>query len=140
MSGVEVVGFILAAFPLLISALEHYRESAEVIDDWWQIKREYKKCRHDIQFHKLTFEGHLERFLLPLVVNDDEIESLLADPGGKGWKDPDMETRLKEQLPKSYDLFIETIDEINHLMQELKQELGVSKVHFQNKVSGEEVG
>ena len=35
MSGVVgAAGFNLAAFPLLISALEHYRESAEVLEDW----------------------------------------------------------------------------------------------------------
>lgn len=45
MSGVEAAGFVLAAFPLLISALEHYRESAEVLKDWWRYKREYRKVK-----------------------------------------------------------------------------------------------
>lgn len=45
MSGVEAAGFVLAAFPLLISALEHYRESAEVLKDWWRFKREYRKVK-----------------------------------------------------------------------------------------------
>lgn len=45
MSGVEAAGFVLAAFPLCISALEHYRESAEVLKDWWRYKREYRKVK-----------------------------------------------------------------------------------------------
>lgn len=45
MSGVEAAGLVLAAFPLLISALEHYRESAEVLKDWWRYKREYRKVK-----------------------------------------------------------------------------------------------
>jgi hypothetical protein len=42
MSGVEAAGFILAAFPLLISALEDYRQGWEILEDWWKIKREVR--------------------------------------------------------------------------------------------------
>lgn len=54
MSGVEAAGFVLAAFPLLISALEHYRESAEVLKDWWRYKREYRKVK--VEYHISTID------------------------------------------------------------------------------------
>ena len=139
MSGVEAAGFVLAAFPLLISALEHYRESAEVLDDWWNIKREYRKCKNEVKHNELIFEANIEEFLLPLIVDDGELKGLIADPGGPRWKDSDLEKRLKERLPRSYYLYLDTIHEMNEVMKELKKELGVSKVHFQSEVAREVV-
>ena len=131
MSGIEIAGILLGSFPLLISALENYRETAEVLEDWWQIKKEYKKCKNEIKVQELAFESNLERFLLPLVVDDDEISSLLAEPGGSGWKDPVLEDKLRSRLPKSYDLFLDTINDIHGIMNGLKEELGLSREAFQ---------
>lgn len=126
MSGIEIAGLLLGVFPLLISALEHYRESAEVLDDWWQIKKEYKKCKNEIKVQELAFENNLERFLLPLVVDDNEIAALIAEPGGIKWKDPALEDKLKSRLPKSYEVFLDTIFDIKSTVDGLKEELGVS--------------
>ena len=131
MSGIEIAGLLLGAFPLIISALEHYRQSAEVLEDWWQIKKEYKKCKNEIKVQEMAFENNLQRFLLPLVVDDDEIAELIADPGGMKWKDPALEDKLKNRLPKSYDLFLDTINDIKSTVEGLKEELGVSREAFQ---------
>jgi len=141
MSGVEVVGFLLGAFPLLISALEHYRSAAEVLEDWWQIKKEYKKCKNEIKVQELAYENNLERFLLPLIADDNEILALLADPGGARWKDPALEAKLKSRLPKSYDLFLDTISDLQETMEGLNVELGVGCEAFQKglKVEANEV-
>ena len=131
MSGVEIAGLLLGAFPLFISALEHYRETAEVLEDWWQIKKEYKKCKNEIKVQELAFESNLEKFLLPLVVDDEEIEALMLEPGGSRSQDPDIEETLKSRLPRSYELFLDTIQDIEDVMEKLGKELGVSRVGFQ---------
>ena len=142
MSGDEVAGLLLGSFPLLISALEHYRETAEVLEDWWQIKAEYKKCKNEIKVQELAFENNLEHFLLPLVVSDDEIQSLLGEPGGRQWKDPTLEDKLKSRLPKSYDVFLDTIYDIQATMDRLRDELGVRRLAFKKGLepAAEEVG
>src|ERR1700712_3587977 len=132
MSGLEAAGFVLAAFPLLISALEHYRASAEVLSDWWQVKREYRKCRDEIRFHQLAFEQNLEKYLLPLIVDEDELQDLIADPGGPRWREPELEERLKDRLPKAYDLYFSTILQMNETMKDLEKELGGKKLQPEN--------
>jgi hypothetical protein len=132
MSGLEAAGFVLAAFPLLISALEHYRASAEVLSDWWQIKREYRKCKDEIRFHQLAFEQNLEKYLLPLIVDENELQDLIADPGGPRWKEAELEGKLKDRLPKAYDLYISTILQMNETMKELEEELGGKRMHQDN--------
>jgi len=41
MSGVEIAGFVLAAFPLLISAGEHYREGFEPLVKWKKFRTDF---------------------------------------------------------------------------------------------------
>ena len=65
----------------MISGLEHYRESAEVLESWWKIKREYQKCMRNLNYHKLAFEGNLEELLLPLIADEEQLQRLLEDPG-----------------------------------------------------------
>jgi hypothetical protein len=77
----EIAGFVLAAIPLMISGLEHYRESAEVLESWWKIKREYQKCMRNLKYHKVAFEENLEELLLPLIADEDKLQQLLNDPG-----------------------------------------------------------
>jgi hypothetical protein len=125
MSGIEIAGLILGAFPLLIQALKTYREGAEVLNDWWKIERTYKKTTRDLKYNQLLFEGNMERLLLPLVADDDELLALMADPAGKHWEDAGLELRLRQRLPKSYDLFLENIGEISGLVDSLKKEIGL---------------
>lgn len=139
MSGVEAAGFVLAAFPLLISALEDYRQGFEILEDWWRIRKEYKKCKQNLKLQKLVFEENLEELLRPLVQNEDELALLIAKPGGDGWKDRELEQQLVERLPKSYEIYLEIINEINDVMESLKDELGINKVYFQSRVACGEV-
>jgi len=86
MSGVEAASFVLVAFPLLISALEDYRAGWEMIEDWWKIKREYKKCQQNLKLQRLVFEENLEQLLSTFVLDDEELNSLISDPGGDRWR------------------------------------------------------
>ena len=139
MSGIEVAGFILAAFPLMISALEDYRQGWEILEDWWKIKREYKKCQQNIKFQKLVFEESLEQLLSTLVYDEDELKLLIADPGGDKWRDAGLEQGLKERLPRSYDIYLEIIKEIQIIMESLKHALGVDLTGLKSKLALEEV-
>jgi hypothetical protein len=135
MSGIEIAGLVLGAFPLLIFALESYREGAEVVGDWWKIERAYKKCKQDLKYHQLLFEGNIERFLLPLVVDDDELKQLMENPAGTAWEDPELEKRLQERLPKAYDTFLGVMIDINNLMEKFKKALGVDNEKFRTRVT-----
>lgn len=135
MSGIEIAGLVLGVFPLLIRALEGYREAAEVGRDWWRIQRAYDKCFQDLKYHQMILEGNIERFLLPLVVDDEEMKTLMADPAGEEWEDEELETRLKERLPKSYGVFLNIMSDITEIMEALKKELGVNNPKFQARIN-----
>ncbi|KAE9376715.1 hypothetical protein N431DRAFT_453111 [Stipitochalara longipes BDJ] len=120
----EIAGFVLAAIPLMISGLEHYRESAEVLENWWKIKREYQKCMRNLKYHKVSFEENLEELLLPLIADEERLQRLLKDPG-----------KNNTILRARFNGVLETI-------RGLEEALGTDKTHFQSHVSitGEYLG
>ena len=65
MSGIEVAGLLLAAPPLLISWLEHYRDCLKSIDCWRHVRSEYRKCQtvaeclHAYGIHSATLQPEL---------------------------------------------------------------------------------
>ncbi len=66
---------------------------------------------------------------------------MLAEPGGARWKDPALEAKLKSRLPKSYDLFLDTVFDLQETMEGLKVELGMDHEAFQKglEVKADEV-
>lgn len=137
MSGIEIAGLVLGAFPLIITALERYREGAELLSDWWRIQRAYKSCKREVEYHRILFETNVEEFLLPLVVDNEELKALMDSPAGEEWDDPELEERLQQRLPKSYNLFIDIMGEIRQLMEKLLKEMGVDNPVLQNRLSGD---
>lgn len=134
MSGIELAGLVLGAFPIILTALERYREGAELLSDWWHIEQAYKKCTQEVKYHRLLFESNVEEFLLPLVVDDDELKLLMENQEHESWDDPELEIRLEKRLPKSYTLFIDIMKEIQEQMAKLMKAMGVNDPEFQRRL------
>jgi hypothetical protein len=98
----------------------------------------YKECYQNISIQKIFFEENLEQLLTPLVEDEDQLAALLEKPGGDGWKDPDLEEMLKKKMPKSYDLYLGVIEEMNDVVEKLGNGLGITKVR-QQQILQEEV-
>ena len=124
-SGVETAGFVLGAFPLLISALEHYRDGFEPLKAWWEFRTEFLGFLHVLGVQSVLFYGNLEELLRDVVDSDIEMDALLNDPLGTAWQKPGLEDRLRERLPRSYGWYRSTIEEMNEIMEVLKKKLGI---------------
>jgi hypothetical protein len=135
MSGLEVAGVVLGAFPLLISGIEHWRGVAKVGGFYWRIRKEYTKCQRDIQFHEILYKNNLKELLLPLIPDADELAKLIADPGGQTWGDIALQERLERRLSESYQSYQDTITEMNDIAEELKKELCFEKESVQDRLS-----
>ncbi|RMJ13401.1 hypothetical protein CDV36_006916 [Fusarium kuroshium] len=125
MSGFEIAGVVLGAFPIALSALEKYREGAKRVDLFYTIRREHKKCRDDLVFNNLLFKSNLRRLLLPLVVDDDKIEELLSAPGGPGWREKELDNLLQKRMKDGYTLYFDCIAEMKRIMDELNRVLAL---------------
>lgn len=135
MSGFEIAGVVLGAFPLVLSALEKYRELATRLGLWGKVHLEYKKWRDDLDFHQLLFTRQLRQLLLPLVVDDDKIRELLSSPGDHGWKDQSISNLLEERLGDSHQLYLEYINGIERVMGDINRELSIDSKLVQEQIT-----
>ncbi|MBE3048670.1 hypothetical protein IMZ48_40465 [Candidatus Bathyarchaeota archaeon] len=135
MSGLEVAGVVLGAFPLAIAALDRRRDLARRLNLWQAIRPEYFSCKTDLGFHRATLTSNLRQLLLPLVVDDTTINQLLADPGGEGWKDPSIDNLLRDRLGEKYELYFEYIKGMEMVMHEVREELAADSDAVQEKLN-----
>ena len=125
MSGVEIAGLVLGGFPLLVSALEHYREGFEPLKEWWMFRREFMSFIDDVGTQKIMFDNNLEKLLNPFIESDREMNDLLNSPKGPAWRQPALELKLKQRLLTSYDWYMKIITKMNTVIKELKLLLGI---------------
>jgi len=120
MSGLEIAGVVLGAFPLIISSLEHWHEAARTGGLIAHVQQEYMKRRHDLDFHQLMYKRNLQRLLIPIATN---VEELIRDPEGHAWRNVDLQARLQERLSESYQAYIDTFKRIHSVFSALQKEL-----------------
>ncbi|KAK3639182.1 hypothetical protein LTR56_008773 [Elasticomyces elasticus] len=138
MSGVEVVGLVLGAFPLAISALEHYRDSCRVLNCLANFEQEYRKTLNDVKDEYLLYVLNLKVLFLPLVngneLGEDDLTLLLTDATHEKWKSDDVEVALRERLDVAHGRFLEIAKDLQHLVWELLTVLGIDKPRLQARL------
>ena len=127
-TGVEIAGFVLASFPLVISALEHSREILKPLKDWYRYRTEFLKLSGTISVQETLFKARLDMLLGPIVTSDSEMAVLLNEPGGPEWGNRNLAERLQERLGDSHDSYLTTILEMNKILEELIMELRIVEV------------
>jgi hypothetical protein len=134
MSGFEIAGVVLGAFPILISALDGYRDVAKTVGLWYNIRPEYQKCRNEVNAQRVAFIGNLKRLLLSLEIDDAKLSRMLAVPGGDEWNDPAVTHHLQTRLRDSFDVFFNTIQDMEKSTAELHKEMAMDPDRLQQKV------
>lgn len=139
MSGFEIAGVVLGAFPVAIKALEKYREIGKLWGFWWEIRAQYTKCFNEVKYHRLSFSRNLKQLLLPMAADKTQIQRLLADPGGDEWREQGIAQQLEDRLQESYELYFELIQQLQRTMEELNKELAVDKEELQKQLANDKV-
>jgi len=136
MSGIELAGLVLGAFPIALWGLEQYRDVSKQMGFWFQIRSEYQRSTEELAYHRLSFEANLKLLLLPIVDDDVQLEDMLNEPGGQAWKNAAIQKALEKRLQKSYDLYLTTLRDMERVMKELSKELAIENEHVQSRVGG----
>ena len=140
MSGFEIAGVVLGAFPIALEALKQYHNVARTWGFWWEIRGQYSICSNSIKYQRLLFERNLKSLLLSLLIaDDDQIKQLMANPGGEKWKEQEIAQQLEDRLRDSYELYLEIIREIQRTIEKLNHELAVDKTGVQETLASDGV-
>jgi hypothetical protein len=134
-TGVEVAGFILAAIPLVISAIEHYRDGLDPLIEYSHYDRTLKGLRTRLRIQHNLFEGTLTRLLIS-DLSPSEAQSILAAIDAPYqtslWRNPEIERQLQRRLGKQYETFMDVVCEMDAVMKKLMDKLDID---MQGKVS-----
>jgi hypothetical protein len=112
MSGIEVAGLVLGAFPLVISGLKFYLEGISTITRYARYKEGIKNLLMAIECEHRILQNTCEK-LLGGILPSEEIKRLLDDPSGSSWKRTEIQTALKTRLREDLAIYVNTLGEIS---------------------------
>lgn len=115
MSGIEIVGLLLGAVPLAISALEHYKEGIDVLSDFRNYRSTLKSLKTKLSIQEELYRGTLQRLLLS-ELSPLEVRTLFPEPGVKGssdlWGTKNIEEKLRRKLGTKFDIFMDVVVDV----------------------------
>ncbi|KAI7160328.1 hypothetical protein KC349_g3553 [Hortaea werneckii] len=140
MSGIELAGLVVGAFPLAVTAMEHYQETAKAAGTFWRIRTVYRKDYRSVTFCQTKLKLHMEELLGPLVSVDitDNLAlclELLQKPGCDGWIDKSPSNPVEARLRHCYQPYQDTLEELNFLMEKLNKKFKIQNAQFEKLVS-----
>lgn len=124
MTGVEVAGFALSAFPLILSAIDGYHTYIDPVKSLVFYKLRFDDFHRSVTIQSAKFNHSLGELLdpiVPLKIKDE----LLSNHEGSAWKDPVLTKDLKQTLATDYDAFMSTVQNMNKTLEKLKKGIRV---------------
>lgn len=121
MSGIEVVGLVLGAFPILLKCLAYYREGFEPLEEWWQFRSRFLDFSDNISHEMMKYRGNMLRLLESINIHADDynLMALLELPTDQIIPKTDLGKSLETYLGSELDRFLRIIGRMHELMMAL---------------------
>lgn len=144
MSGFEIAGVVLGAFPLCISAMEHYADTKRAAGTFIHIRRQHGKDYRRIKLCQAQFTLIMRQLLQPLldgaIVDQDEYDQLLSAPGGQQWQEAHISAALSERLAEGGPDVVDALQDMMDTMTELCNYTYVHDPSFQALLKAKKEG
>ena len=124
MSGLEIVGVVLGALPLVISALERYEEGANTAKRYWRYKTELRSLGLQVQTEHGIFIDTLEQ-LLTGIVRAEHMSDVVASTGGDAWQKWGIDVKLRDRLGGAYEIYADNVEDMNSASDAMKVKLAL---------------
>lgn len=125
MSGIEVAGLVMAAFPLVIAGLKSYSEGVENIKSWRRYRRQLNDYQEQLETQQTCFLNTMTHVLDGIVATDLEMNALIEDPGGPAWKINKYDLKLQIRLDHTYAAYFKSVTQLRLVLHTLKEKLGI---------------
>lgn len=125
MSGIELVGLVLGALPILMKSIEAYSETLSTAQRILSPRRELRRIRSRVNVALQVFRNTAQLLLLR-IVEAKAASQLLKDPGSQWWHDVKFDQKLKSILGDSYPAWLEVMEDINSAVEDIKIRLKIS--------------
>ncbi|KAJ5771875.1 hypothetical protein N7520_002404 [Penicillium odoratum] len=127
-TGIEAAGLALAILPFFVNQIDGYVRGIETIKGMRRYRREFKGYSVGLKTQYAILLNTLEQALEGVVNDEDKVSELIRDPNGDGWKDADLQRRLRLKLNRNYDVFIDNMTALSERLERLshKLEIGIT--------------
>ncbi|KAL9484102.1 hypothetical protein ACSS6W_002891 [Trichoderma asperelloides] len=123
MSGFEIAGAVLGAIPLVISALEHYKNGVRTIQRWRKYDKELQYLIRNIETERVKLQNVCEK-LLDGLVPPSQIDAMVENPSGDLWTNEEVQKKIQARLWRSWSVFEETLRDIQVAINDITERVG----------------
>ncbi|KAF2118797.1 hypothetical protein BDV96DRAFT_568475 [Lophiotrema nucula] len=113
MAGLEVAGVVLGSVPLVISALEHYREGVAVMKNMRDYEIVFDDIRTQFGASMGIYLNSCYQLLAPLNLPDKQLNELLEQRKNTAWADSDLQKSIEGRLGRDYNIFLLLMEKLN---------------------------
>ncbi|MCJ1467892.1 hypothetical protein MMC07_006517 [Pseudocyphellaria aurata] len=113
MSGFEVVGIVLGAIPLLMSALKHYSDALSTIKYINGYDTVFDTIHISFVASLSIYMNSCETLLSPLIPLDNELHELLEKHDARAWENVELGKSLRERLGQNYNPYVALVKLVN---------------------------
>ncbi len=124
MSGIEAVGIVLGALPIMVNGIEKYSEGLSAARRLLNPRRELRNLHRAIRTELQVFRN-TALLLLHRIATESEVESLIREPTSNLWKAPAFERDMRTLLGSSYSVWCEVMADISNAIREISMDLGL---------------
>lgn len=130
MSGFEIAGLVLGAFPILCEAATGLRGVFKDFRSWRRFETTFENFILGLEREHISFSQTLDLLLDPIDnLSQNERQALRDDPNSPLWFDLRIQKELEQRVqPKYHDWFMRQLRGMNDALDELHVMLPVDKV------------
>lgn len=126
MSGIEVVGLVLGAFPIVLNCLDYYREGFEPLEEWWNFRTHFIAFIDDIRHQMMIYHQSIALLLDPIITDPRSLNALVQDATDPRWSNGSLSDLLKQRLVASeLERFLRIVQRMEKEIGGLKKLLGI---------------
>ncbi|RMJ05137.1 hypothetical protein CDV36_014191 [Fusarium kuroshium] len=125
MSGIEVAGLVLGAFPIILNCLDYYQKGFKPLEEWWNFRLHFIEFIDDVRHEMMKYNQNLICLLDPIIADNDRLLSLVNNPNDPFWQDKTFEVHLKERLSNQTDRVFSILQNMHSLMEKLNKLLQI---------------
>lgn len=128
MSGLEIAGAVLGAFPLVVEGARAMRPLIEMSRFWWKFRDAFPAMVGDIEDQMIAYRQNIRVILKPLDLDRRTESSLLNDqPPSQQWHNPEIQALLRRRIGHDhFTWLIGYIQRINKVMAQLMSLLNIN--------------
>lgn len=124
MSGLEIVGVILGAVPIIISAIDHYKTTSQRVKYFRYREPHIVELIRSLEEQRFFLESDLVETLQKSTdLEADEISAWLQNPNSELFEDPEITDAVREYLGEGYPQYTGAIDRCQRIIEEIAKDI-----------------